>query len=172
MHGGAARQNKAAAAARIEEASVVGFVARYGLPQDIDPHEAALEGLRETYGNVLALRDLVNRLAPDALVWGETEVIEVAASQFPGVNVTKAAGIRPTVELYAQERDRLHRISTDLMKLGIALRVEQRTNEIGEWMLDRMLGLATVFGLDPAAPETIDLVSHVLRHGTAPKEIA
>ncbi len=121
-HGGKAKQNLAAAARRQQEAAAAVYVARYGVPSAIEWHEAVQQGLDETYGNVLALRDLVAQLAPAALTWGEQQVVTVGASQFPGVDVTQAAGVAPVVTLYGQERDRLHRMAVDAGKLGLEAR--------------------------------------------------
>lgn len=50
-------------------------VATYGLPRDIDPSEALLDEVRWTAGHVSWLRDRIQELEQDALVWGVTEQI-------------------------------------------------------------------------------------------------
>jgi hypothetical protein len=132
QHGGRAPQAKAAAVRRLQEREIRVAAARYGFPvnEDVRSSQAMQEGLNEAYGNVLALRNLVQRMAPEALTWGTTQVVSVGASQFPGEDITQAGGAAPLVKLYGEERDRLHRIALDCAKLGIEaarLRLDEQT---------------------------------------------
>jgi hypothetical protein len=170
--GGSSPQALAAAERRMQEEAAMAYVARYGVKQHIEWHEAIQEGLDEAYGNVLALRDLVQRLAPEALTWGETEVRTVSASQFPGIDVTQAAGIVPVVELYGRERDRLHRMAVDAGKLGLEARrlglAEKEQASVAEFFLatlaalDSLLQTGQLTSLSPNDPIVLRVLSEQL----------
>lgn len=163
FHGGAAPHNKAAAERRGAEREARSLVAKYGLPVAIDPADALLDSLHSTYGAVLALRDAVMELEPQALVWGPSEIVEVNATQFPGVDRTEKAHITPLVELYERNLDRLAKIATDAVKVGISLRQEQRAAQMGEFLLDAMLRFAVLVGADSTSPATIAAANEALQ---------
>lgn len=162
-HGGNAPQALAAAERRQQEAAAQVYVAKYGVPQHIEWHDAIQQGLDETYGAVLALRDLIQQLRPEALTWGITQVVEVGSSQFPGIDTTQAAGIAPIVALYGAERDRLHRMAVDAGKLGLQARKQQFEEQVGldlAGVIRRVLGR---FGLDVDELEVRSAVTAELR---------
>jgi hypothetical protein len=70
-HGGSAPQVKAKAEKRRQETRAREAVATYGLPVEIDPGTALLEEVSRSAGHVRWLRDVVQELDADALVWGE-----------------------------------------------------------------------------------------------------
>lgn len=155
MHGGSSGQAKAAAERRQQEAAALAVVARYGVPRHIDWHVAMQEALDETYGNVLALRDLIVQLEPEALTWGDASVVEIGASEFPGTNTTATAGITAVVELYGRERDRLFKMAHDCGKLGLEVRRQQideaQQQQIGMQVVDALVACLQRWGLDDAA---------------------
>lgn len=167
MHGGAAAQNKKAAERRLAEEAALRHVARYGQPVEVDAFQASQEVLATRYGNLLALRDLIASMEPEALTWGASEVKEIGASQFPGVDITKAAGIAPIVELYERQLRELAAVAHEQIKIGVVLRAEQRDSEVGQWMLGRMLELAAALGHDASAPDVVRLVQRTLQAGLA-----
>jgi hypothetical protein len=160
-HGGRAPQSRAAAERRQQEQAAAVYVAKYGMPTAIEWHEAIQTGLDETYGNVLALRDLVQQLSPQALTWGESQVVTVGSSQFPGVDVTQAAGIAPVVALYGQERDRLHRMAVDAGKLGLEARRQAFTESQA---VDAVEAMRRTFADSrmKATPEQLELGPRIL----------
>lgn len=163
FHGGGAPQVQAAAERRQQEAAAQAFVARYGVPMAVEWHEAIQAGLDETYGNVLALRDLVQQMAPDALTWGQQSEVMVGSSQFPGVDITHAAGIAPVVQLYGQERDRLHRMAVDAGKLGLEARRQAFAEQDGQRVAEVIRAVLRELGHDLADPAVLRVVSTQLR---------
>lgn len=97
-------------------------VAAYGIKSDLPPAAALLEEAQWSHGHVLWLRNVVQRIDPDALVWGVVEEHEKTASEFPGVDVKKLAAPSVWLKLYHEER-RLH---LDLVKTVETLKLEQR----------------------------------------------
>lgn len=101
-------------------------VATYGIKSDLPPTAALLEEAQWSHGHVVWLRDVVQMIDPDALVWGVTEEHEKTASEFPGVDVKRMATPNVWLELYHKER-RLH---LDLVKTIETLKLEQRWQDI------------------------------------------
>lgn len=79
-HGGAAPQVRAARQAREQEAEAARQVQTLGLPIDITPTDALLEEVRWTAGHVRWLREKVQELDDQALVWGTTRTETEAGS--------------------------------------------------------------------------------------------
>jgi len=96
-------------------------VATYGIKSDLPPRAALLEEAQWSHGHVLWLRNVVQMIDPDALVWGVVEEHEKVASEFPGVDVKKLAAPNVWLKLYHDER-RLH---LDLVKTIETLKLEQ-----------------------------------------------
>jgi hypothetical protein len=101
-------------------------VATYGIKSDLPPTAALLEEAQWSHGHVVWLRDVVQMIDPEALVWGVTEEHEKTASEFPGVDVKKLAAPSVWLKLYHEER-RLH---LDLVKTVETLKLEQRWQDI------------------------------------------
>jgi hypothetical protein len=64
-HGGAAKQNRRAAARRLALGEARAELTRMGVPIEVDPAEAMLEMVCEAAGNVAFLRGRVADLRPD-----------------------------------------------------------------------------------------------------------
>jgi hypothetical protein len=96
-------------------------VATYGIKSDLPPRAALLEEAQWSHGHVVWLRNVVQQIDPDALVWGKTEEHEKTATEFPGVDVKRMATPNVWLELYHKER-RLH---LDLVKTIETLKLEQ-----------------------------------------------
>lgn len=92
------------------------LVARLGHPVAADPADALLGLLEEAAGNVAALREAVGALGLPGMV---TEQVTT-----PGVTHTYPFGLdeHPLVRLYGQERDRLAKLASECLRLGIAER--------------------------------------------------
>lgn len=127
-HGGASPQAKAAAERRVEIAKAATAVATFGLPREIDPRDALLEEVYRSAGAVDWLRQQVQALEADAVIWGKAEEVEKQAGEFPGVDTTHKAAVHVWVELYARERKHL----VDVAKVAIAAGIEERKVRLAE----------------------------------------
>lgn len=103
-------------------------VVTYGLPRDISPTEALLEEVRYTAGHVAWLREQVQALEADELVWGVTEKVEKNATEFEGTDTTSAAKPNAWLELYYRERKHL----VDVTKAAIQAGIEERRVKLAE----------------------------------------
>lgn len=124
LHGGCAPSSRIAGAEELARQAVV----TYGLPRDISPTDALLEEVRYTAGHVAWLRERVEELQQEALVWGVTEETDQQASEFPGVNTTSAAKPNMWLVLYREERKHL----VDVTKASIAAGIEERRVKLAE----------------------------------------
>jgi hypothetical protein len=127
-HGGAAPQNKAAAARRLAEEKALAALETYGRQIDTTPTEALLEEVRWTAGHVAWLRERVQELEQAAVVWGKTETVEKTAGEWPGVDTTHAAAPNIWVDLYTRERKHL----VDVCKAAIGAGIEERRVKLAE----------------------------------------
>jgi hypothetical protein len=127
-HGGSSPQAKAAAERRIQAAQAEQAVITYGLSREIDPRDALLEEVYRAAGVVDFLRDQVQMLTADQVVWGKVEEVEKTAGEFPGVDVIHKAAVNVWVELYAQERRHL----VNVCKTAIQAGIEERKVRLAE----------------------------------------
>jgi hypothetical protein len=113
----------------------------YGKPVDTNPIDALLNELKWTYGHVIWLRDKVQALDPDALVWGMTQrksegsmamelsdIIGLDMVPTIGVTKTEAAGVSVLVKLYQEERTKL----VDVAKTCASLNIDERRVRLAE----------------------------------------
>jgi hypothetical protein len=103
-------------------------VETYGLPRDISPTDALLEEVRYSAGHVAWLRAKVAELEAADLVWGMTEQVDKGASEFTGIDTTRAAAVNMWLELYFRERKHL----LDLTKTAISVGIEERRVKLAE----------------------------------------
>lgn len=124
LHGGSTKNHKAAARTALARRAVE----TYGLPREIDPAAALLEEVHRTAGHVAWLEQKVRDLDDRDLTWGVVEEVEKTATEFAGVDVTRAA--RPSVwlELYRAERKHL----TDVCKSALAAGIAERQVRLAE----------------------------------------
>lgn len=137
LHGGAT-PNALKHAQKIEaERAVVTF----GLPREVDPHEALLEELHRTAGHVMWLGQVV------------------AEFEHHGLYQWTEAGKRPDVfvEMYQAERKHLAAVAVACAKAGIEERRTRLAEEQGELLAKVIRGILADFGLaaDPRAPEIV-----------------
>ena len=124
LHGGCAPSSVAAGMEAMARKAVVTF----GLPRDISAVDALMEEVRYTAGHVAWLREQVQAVEPDALVWGMREQAEKNASEFQGTDTTYAAMPNIWLELYYRERKHL----VDVTKAAIAAGIEERRVRLEE----------------------------------------
>jgi hypothetical protein len=127
-HGGSSPQAKAAAERRIQTAKAESAVTTFGLPREIDPRDALLEEVYRSAGAVDFLREQVQALEPEEVVWGKSEEVDKEAGEFPGTDVTRKAAVNVWVELYNRERKHL----VDVCKTAIAAGIEERRVRLAE----------------------------------------
>jgi len=124
LHGGSTPSH--VAAGRIAKAATA--VATFGLPREVDPRDALLEEVYRAAGAVDWLRERVQELEAEAIIWGKAEAVEKQAGEFPGVDTTHKAAVHVWVELYARERKHL----VDVAKAAIAAGIEERKVRLAE----------------------------------------
>lgn len=128
IHGGKSPQAMAKAQRRVAEAAALKAVATYGLAVDTNPVDALLDEVRWTAGHVAWLRERVQEVEQDALVWGRTKVDDMRATEFAGVNTTEAAVPNIWLDLYQRERKHL----VDVCKAAIAANIDERRVRLAE----------------------------------------
>jgi hypothetical protein len=148
------------AAAREEAARRL--VVTYGLPRDISPGDALLEEVQATAGHVAWLRAKVAELEDADLVWGVTEESDQQATEFPGVNTTRAAKPNVWLDLYRQERKHL----VDVCKAALAAGIEERRVKLAEQQGALVAGVirAILGDLDLTADQQAKVSEVVPRH--------
>lgn len=100
----------------------------YGRAIDTNPVDALLDEVRWTAGHVAYLRERVQEIEQDALVWGLTERTEKGATEFAGVDTTEAA--KPSVWLVLYQAERKHLV--DVCKAAISAGIEERRVRLAE----------------------------------------
>ena len=141
-HGGATPNHRKAAAKESAEAAV----ALYGLPREIEPHEALLEELHRTAGHVAWLEQIIRagEIAKELNPTGKRRAVKLDQAVFGG-------GDQPSVWLDLYERERKH--LKDVAKTCIALGIEERRVQILEeqasWFAERQRLILTDLGIDP-----------------------
>lgn len=118
MHGG----NFPNQIQHVQKVRAAEAVATYGIKSDLPPTAALLEEFQWSHGHVSWLRDVIQQIDPEALVWGVSEEHEKGASEFPGVDVKKLAQPNVWLRLYHDER----KLMLDLGKTIESLKLEAR----------------------------------------------
>ena len=122
-HGGAAPQVRAANRRTVEAATAAKAIATYGLPVDIDPHDALMEEIARTAGHVRWLAGVVQAMDSEALVWGKTGTEQRRGG--PGGDyalLSSTAQPSVWVSLYQAERTHLVAVCRAAIGAGIAER--------------------------------------------------
>lgn len=133
LHGGSTRNHVAAGQRAMAERAVK----TYGLPLDIAPAEALLEEVRWTAGHVAWLRERVQEVEQQALVWGMTQRVDQGATEFPGVNTTEGAVPNVWLDLYQRERKHL----IEVCKVTLAAGIEERRIQMAQQQGAEMAGV-------------------------------
>lgn len=124
FHGGSAPQAKAAAVRRQQARAALLAVETFGLPVQVDPHQALLDELHRTAGAVAWLGAIVADLDQGEVVWGLTR--EKVGGEDRGT--TKEAGTNAWVQLWQQERRHL----VDVAKACVSAGIEERRVRLAE----------------------------------------
>jgi hypothetical protein len=138
-HGGKSPGAVEKAQQRIAQANAESAVATFGLPRDIDPHEALLEELHRTAGAVAWLGAVVAGIEQGDVVWGK--VRDKVGGDDRGT--THEAGVNTWVRLWQAERAHLVAVSAQCIKAGI----DERRMQLAEGAGEQLAGvLRAVFG--------------------------
>lgn len=124
LHGGKTGSHRAAAQREIARQAV----ATFGLPIEIDPHQAVLGEVYRTAGAVAWLDDIVRNLPPADVVWGVTEETTKDSGEFPGVDVTRKAAPNVWVDLWQRERKHL----VAVCKAAADMKIDERMVRLAE----------------------------------------
>jgi hypothetical protein len=167
-HGGKAPQVQAAAARRVAEADakeqMVKAVRTLGLPIDIDPGKALLDEIHWTAGHVAWLRDKVQDLEEEELVWGKTQHEDGVGPQGVVDVTTEKAGPSVWYELYMKERDHLAKVCSLALRAGIEERKVKLAESQGLLVADVIRRILGALGLTPEQQQLVpEIVPRELR---------
>jgi hypothetical protein len=161
-HGGKSPQAKRAAERRLQEheaqRELENTIVTLGLPQDIDPGKALLDEIARTYGAVKWLEGKVRELEPEELVWGRTQHEIGIGPEGPIDKVTDKAEFNSWYKLYAEERDRLARVSALALKAGIEERRVRLAESQGDLVAQAIRSILDALNLTPAQWEQVPVI--------------
>ena len=145
LHGGSTRTHVAAA----QKIQMNERLSTYGRPREINPIQAMVELLHYAAGHVTQLREQIEALTPEALVWGIADEIDKGSGEFPGVDVRKAAAPSVWLARYDVERRLMLDVSRDLAKLGIEWEDREAIRRQGAVLARVAREMARLLGHDP-----------------------
>lgn len=153
-HGGSTpNHRKAGRTAKARDA-----VATYGLPVEVDPHDALIEEIARTNGHVLWLGDIIADLERGSLIWGITQ--EKTGGEDWGT--THKAAPNVWLELYHRERQHLARVSKAAIDAGIDERRVRLAEDQGQAIVAVLRATLEDLGVD-VTPEVASTVGRHLR---------
>jgi hypothetical protein len=129
-HGGRSPNGKAAGERRLSTERARAVVITYGLPVEIDPHDALMEEIARTAGHVRWLAGIIQSMDDEALVWGQTETQQRGGGGPTGnyAQVTRTAAPSVWLTLYQAERKHL----VDVCKAAIGAGIAERQVRLAE----------------------------------------
>ncbi|UOD80339.1 hypothetical protein [Paenarthrobacter ureafaciens] len=174
-HGGNSPQAKKAAERRVEEQRARDALERgvrtLGLPVDIDPGKALLDEIHWTAGHVQWLREKVQDLADEELVWGRTQTENGIGPQGAVDVTTEKAGPSVWYELYSKERDHLAKVCALALRAGIEERKVKLAESQGALVAEAIRRILAALNLTPAqqamVPEIVPQQLRLLAGGNA-----
>lgn len=152
-HGGKAPQVQRKAAERLAEQeakeTMTKAVRTLGLPVDIDPGKALLDEIHHTAGHVQWLRDKVQELEPEQLVWGKEKHEDGVGPQGIVDVTTEKAGPSVWYDLYLKERDHLAKVCALALRAGIEERRVKLAENQGALVAEAIRRILAALGLTP-----------------------
>ena len=143
-----------------------------GLPIDVDPGKALLDEIHWTAGHVAWLRDKVQELKDDDLVWGRTQTDTGIGPQGPVDTVTEKADPNVWYQLYLKEREHLAKVCALALRAGIEERKVKLAESQGLLVADVIRRILGALGLSPEqqrlVPEIVPRELRALAAGTGP----
>ncbi len=157
-HGGAAPQVKAKAKKRVEKEIAQKAVVLYGLPREIEPHQALLEEVHRTAGHVAWLGQVVQEIKDQQkLTHGVTKTIQLPDGSR---RVEASAAVNIWLQLYQEERDRLVRVARSAIEAGVAERQVRLAEQQAEQLAQVITAILSDLGHsmdEPQVQETVRL---------------
>ncbi|MFS0832010.1 hypothetical protein ABC337_15270 [Arthrobacter sp. 1P04PC] len=161
-HGGKAPQVKAAAERRVAEAAardtMTKAVRTLGLPIDVDPGKALLDEIHMTAGHCAWLREKVQELEPEQLVWGKEKHEEGIGPQGMVDVSTEKAGPSVWYELYLKEREHLAKVCALALRAGIEERRVKLAENQGLLVADAIRRILGALGLTPEQQQLVPVI--------------
>lgn len=153
LHGGAGSRPR-----DMDERVARRAVATYGLPVEVDPHDALIEEIARTNGHVLWLGDIIADLERGTLIWG------IAQEKTGGEDwgTTHKAAPNVWLELYHRERQHLARVSKAAIDAGIDERRVRLAEDQGQAIVQVLRATLEDLGVD-VTPEVASTVGRHLR---------
>lgn len=152
-HGGSSPQARRAAEKRIAEEKAQDIMASavrtLGLPKDIDPGKALLDEIHWTAGHVAWLREKVQELEDEQLVWGKTQHEDGIGPQGAVDVTTEKAGPSVWYELYMKERDHLAKVCALALRAGIEERKVKLAESQGALVAEAIRAILGALNLTP-----------------------
>lgn len=166
-HGGAAKQNRQAAARRRAEQEARQIMATFGdEPTTTDPVEGLHLAICWARTHMDWLRRQVQRLYPDAVVFGDHKVTE---SDTKGLTLEQRAEVHAWVKLYNEERDRFVNYCAKAISAGLAEREVRLEEERGALIAEIIRAILADLELTPEQQEqALTVVPQHLRRATEP----
>lgn len=127
-HGGSTETQRKGAALSAARKHLAASVKTFGLPKDVSPQQALLDEVQWTAGHVEWLREQVQELETNELIWGLSKVEHKNATEFAGTDIAESAHIHVLVELYQRERRHL----VDVCRIAIAAGIEEQRVKLAE----------------------------------------
>ena len=133
-------------------------VATYGLPLEVDPHDALLAEVHRTAGHVQWLGQVIADLDQGALNWGMTREKDGGDDR----GTTWEAAPPVWVKLYQDERAHLVRVAKAAIDAGIDERRVRLAEEQGQVIVQVLKATLQDIGVD-VTPEVAETVGRHLR---------
>lgn len=167
-HGGASPQAKKKAAERVAEKEARELMERgvrtLGLPVDVDPGKALLDEIHWTAGHVAWLREKVQELEADELVWGKEKHEDGVGPQGVVDVTTEKAGPNVWYDLYLKEREHLAKVCALALRAGIEERRVKLAENQGLLVADVIRRILNALGLTPEQQQLVpEIVPRELR---------
>jgi hypothetical protein len=151
LHGGASPTHVKAAQRREAERAVELF----GLPREVDPHEALLEEVHRAAGHVAWLGDVVGGLDKNQLVHGIARTVQHPDGT---LTVEARATVNVWVRLYQEERHRLVRVAKLAIDAGVAEQQVRLAEEQAKQLAAVIRAILTDLGHDLEDERVRDVV--------------
>ncbi|MGN7250065.1 hypothetical protein [Arthrobacter sp. SAFR-014] len=120
-----------------------------GLPVDVDPGKALLDEIHWTAGHVAWLREKVQELEAEELVWGKTQHDDGVGPQGVVDVTTEKAAPSVWYDLYLKEREHLAKVCALALRAGIEERRVKLAENQGLLVADVIRRILNALGLTP-----------------------